>query len=54
MQSVEHAMKLTTTPSRQIAGSKNRLVKHCVLLREEKSNGSEKYYVTRKAAHASQ
>ena len=39
----------------QLLAQKSRLVKHCVLLLEEKSNGSgKKYYVTRIAAHAGQ
>ena len=47
-QSVERAVKMTTTASGRIAGSKGRLVKHCVILLEEKSNGSgKKYYVIR-------
>ena len=39
----------------EMLAQKGRLVKHCVLLLEEKSNRSgKKYYVTRKAAQASQ
>ena len=47
-------MKLTTTTSGRNAGSKGRLIKHRVLLLEKKAMDRKKYYVTRKAAHASQ
>ena len=43
------------TPLDELLAQKGRLVKLCVLLLEEKSNGWEKkYFVTRKATHASQ
>ena len=47
-------MKMTTTASGQIAGSKKQIGEALCSI-TEKSNGSEKkYYTTRKAAHASQ
>ena len=53
---MERTVKMTTTVRGRIAGSKRQIGEALyVLVLEEKSNGSEKkYYVTRKAAHASQ
>ena len=42
MQSVERAVKMTTTASRRTAGSKGRLVKHCILLLGRKKQWIEK------------
>ena len=52
---VERAAKMTTTASGRIAGSKRQIGEALCTIAGKKSNGSgKKYYVIRKAAHASQ
>ena len=55
MQSLERAVKMTTTASGQIAGSKRQIGEALCTIAEKESNGSgKKYYFISKAAHASQ
>ena len=54
-QSVERAVKMTTTASGRIAGSKRQVGKAlCNIAKRKRALDRKKYYVTRKAAHASQ
>ena len=54
-QSVECAVKMTTTASERIADSKRQIGKAlCTIAGRKKQWIGKKYYVTRKAAHASQ
>ena len=53
-QSVECAVKIATTASRRIAGSKRQIGEElCTIAGRKKQPIEKKYYITKKAAHAS-